>query len=43
MFVSENLILNLLMFSGGMGFSIFCLSWFGMDECALDMMFLGIM
>jgi hypothetical protein len=39
-FVSENLVQNLLMFLGGMGFSIFGLSWFGVGECALDMMLL---
>jgi hypothetical protein len=40
MFVSENLIRNFLMFSGGMVFSIFSSSWFGVGECALDMMLL---
>jgi hypothetical protein len=40
-FVSENFIRNLLMFSGGMGFSIFGLLLFGMGKCVLAMMQLG--
>jgi hypothetical protein len=35
---SENLMQNWLMFSGGMGLSIFCLLEFGVSRCFLDMM-----
>jgi hypothetical protein len=38
---SENLIQNWLMFSGGMGFSIFGLLEFGVGMCFLAMMLLG--
>jgi hypothetical protein len=38
---SENLIQNWLMFSGGMGFSIFGLLEFGVGRCFLAMMLLG--
>jgi hypothetical protein len=37
-FVLENFIRNLLMFSGGMGFSIFGLLLFGVCKCILAMM-----
>jgi hypothetical protein len=39
-FVSENLIRNKFIFSGGMGFSILGLL-FGVDVCILDTMLLG--
>jgi hypothetical protein len=38
---SENLMQNWLMFSGGMGVSIFGLLEFGIGRCFLDMMLLG--
>jgi hypothetical protein len=38
---SKNLIQNWLMFSGGMGFSIFGLLEFGVGRCFLDIMLLG--
>jgi hypothetical protein len=38
---SENLIQNWLMFSGGMGFSIFYLLGFGVGICFLEIMLLG--
>jgi hypothetical protein len=40
-FVSENLIQNLLIFSDWMGLNIFGLSWFGVGEFAIDMILLG--
>jgi hypothetical protein len=40
-FVSENLKLNLLMFSGGMGFSILGLLLFSVDRCFFAMMLFG--
>jgi hypothetical protein len=40
-FVSENLMRNMLMFSGRMGFSIFGLLLFVVSMCSLDMMLLG--
>jgi hypothetical protein len=39
--VSENLKLNLLMFSGGMGFSILGLLLFSVDRCFFAMMLFG--
>ena len=41
MFVSENLIQNILMFSGGIGFNILVLLLFNVVGCFFDMMLFG--